>query len=154
MKIKWFLCATYVLIQNRNSKRHYANSWISQGRRNFYLTHQHRESLIAKLKSVRCVSANWKKEQQIFQHTSTWDPTMYTKFKESGSVQDCPRSGRPSFEEAEVKQLEMFFMTIAKQPFEKLRNNWNFKRTCPKSFKTELASETVQDFLCSATFRR
>ena len=65
--------------------------------------------LMAKLESVTMVERQLKKEGAANIPTHKHMRSIYAKFKETGSVEDSPRSGRPSVEEAKVEKIREVF---------------------------------------------
>lgn len=65
--------------------------------------------LMAKLESVTMVERHLKRSGASHIPTHKHMRSIYEKFKETGSVQDCPRSGRPSVEEDKVDEIREVF---------------------------------------------
>lgn len=65
--------------------------------------------LMAKLESVTLVERQLRKEGVYPIPTKKHMRTIYHKFKETGSVHDLPRSGRPSIPEEKVEEIKEIF---------------------------------------------
>ena len=66
--------------------------------------------LMARLESVTLVERHLKKEGVTKIPSQRHMRSIYTKFKETGSVLDAPRSGRPSIEEGKVEEIKAVFV--------------------------------------------
>ena len=65
--------------------------------------------LMAKLESVTLVERQLRKEGVFSIPTKKHIRKIYQKFKETGSVHDLPRSGRPSIAEEKVEEIRELF---------------------------------------------